>query len=67
MDIIVYTKNGCPLCSALKNMLDSKKIEYTQNTNIDEMIALGFTSLPRLSVNGQIMTYKEAIEWLKEF
>ena len=66
MEVIIYTKTGCPMCTALKKMLDDKHIEYTTNSNIDEMISMGFSSLPMLSVDGVIMTFKEAANWVKE-
>ena len=66
MEVIIYTKAGCPMCMALKKMLDNKHIEYTTNSNIDEMISMGFSSLPMLSVDGVLMTFKEAANWVKE-
>ena len=30
MDIILYTKNGCGRCKALKNFLDKNRLEYSE-------------------------------------
>lgn len=30
MNIVIYTKSGCPNCVTAKRLLDSKGIEYTE-------------------------------------
>ena len=56
---------GCPKCIVLKKMLDNKGIEYEVNDNVDEMINLGFTSLPVLEVDDNRMAFEEAIQYIK--
>lgn len=63
MDITLYS-TGCPKCKVLKNKLDSKKITYTVDDNIDRMIEIGITTVPDLMVDGKLMNFKESIEWL---
>ena len=63
-EIIFYTIH-CPNCNTLKRMLDAKNIQYTTNTNVEEMRALGMQSAPALKVNGQLMNFREARNWLK--
>lgn len=63
MDVVLYT-NGCPKCTVLKAKLDQKKIPYTENTSMDEMMQLGFTSLPVLSVDGKFLQFNDAVKWV---
>ena len=60
MDITLYS-TGCPKCKVLKNKLDSKKITYTVDDNIDRMIEIGITTVPDLMVDGKLMNFKESI------
>ena len=64
MDIILYS-NHCPQCMILEKFLKTKKLEYTIFTDEDEMIKMGFKSMPMLSVNGNIYNFSEALEWVK--
>lgn len=64
MDIILYS-NHCPQCMILENILKTKKLEYTIFTDEDEMIKMGFKSMPMLSVDGNIYNFSEALEWVK--
>lgn len=63
--IILY-EHGCPNCKRLKSKLDEKGIQYTNITDIELMKSKGFSSAPKLEVNGVVMNFKEAIEWVKE-
>ncbi|HCF38049.1 MAG TPA: hypothetical protein DER56_03085 [Thermosipho africanus] len=64
MKIILYS-NDCPKCKILKTKLEEKNISYEIFNTIDEMIERGFRSLPILEVDGKIMTFIEAVEWVK--
>lgn len=64
MKIILYS-TGCPQCNILKEMLQKKNIIFQIEDNIDEMKKLGFLSLPMLSVDGKILNFKEAFNFLK--
>lgn len=64
MKIILYS-NDCPKCKILKTKLEEKNISYEIFDTIDEMIERGFRSLPILEVDGKIMTFIEAVEWVK--
>ena len=63
MDIILYS-TGCPRCSMIERKLEIKGIKYVKNTNVDEMLALGIDAVPVLSVNGELMDYKQIVDWL---
>ena len=63
--VILY-EHGCPNCLRLKKKLDEKKIQYEDVTDKQLMLSLGFEEAPKLSVNGVIMNFKEAIKWIGE-
>lgn len=63
--VILY-EHGCPKCKILKMKLDQKEIQYVDITDVEVMRAQGFTEAPKLEVNGVIMGFKEAIDWVKE-
>ena len=60
---ILYS-TGCPRCKILKKKLSEMGIEYVENNNVDEMLALGFNDVPMLSVDGKLMNFSEAVKWL---
>lgn len=61
----LYSTN-CPKCKVLKEKLDNLNIDYTICDDMNLMIEKGFLSVPMLEVNDKIMTFNEAIKWLKE-
>lgn len=65
MNVILYS-TGCPRCSMIKRVLDSKKVEYTEINDIDKMTELGFTTVPMLDVDGDVMSYAKATKFLME-
>lgn len=62
MQIILYS-TGCPRCEVLKKKLAEKSVEYAEVTSIDDMLALGIKEVPKLSVDGVLMSFKEAVDW----
>lgn len=64
--MITLFSNDCPRCKVLKAKLDAAKIEYNTVSSIDEMIALGFQEAPKLSVDGELYDFKDAINWIGE-
>ena len=64
--MIKLYQHGCPNCLRLKQRLDEKNITYENITDKNIMISLGFETAPKLEVNGIIMDFKEAINWVKE-
>ena len=62
--IILYSTN-CSRCKVLEKKLDEKNITYTVNSDTDVMISKGFMSAPILEVNGEIMDFGKAVEWLR--
>ena len=63
MKIILYS-TGCPKCEVLKKKLKAKNIEYVENNNVDDMESLGIDQVPVLSVDGNLMSFAEANNWI---
>jgi glutaredoxin len=64
-NIILY-EHGCPNCLRLKSRLDEKGIKYEDITDVELMKSKGFTSAPKLEIDGVIMDFKTAMNWVKE-
>lgn len=62
--VILYS-TGCPKCNVLKRKLDESCTTYTTETDVDKMISLGISSAPALGVDGKILDFKQAIDWLR--
>ena len=62
--VIMYTTH-CPQCKVLEKMLNDKKIEYTQITDISIMKSKGIQSVPYLEVEGELKNFKESMEWIR--
>ena len=65
-DNIVLYSTGCPKCRVLEAKLEDAGISYVENNSADEMIAMGLTEAPVLSVNGEILGFMAAIRWIDE-
>ena len=63
--IILY-EHGCPKCKILKTKLDQKGIEYETINDVELMKAKGFKEAPKLEVDGVVMDFKQAVDWVKE-
>lgn len=64
MDKIILYSNNCPRCKILKKKLDDNKINYEIIDNVDTMIDKGFSTVPVLEINGRMLDFKEAVEWV---
>lgn len=66
MQSVILYSTGCPRCDVLKNKLNAKSISYNTNNSVDEMIKMGISDIPVLSVNGVLMKFKEAVDWVNK-
>lgn len=67
MAVILYS-NHCPQCKILERKLHNKNIDFTEINDIDLMVSKGFMSMPMLEVDGNVMKFKDALNWInKEF
>ena len=65
--IILYKTPTCPRCKVLKKKLEDKGIEFTENEDIDEMLSMGIMNAPTLSVNGELLDFMSALDWVKNY
>ena len=63
--IVLYT-TGCPKCRILGKKLDNVGVKYTKIEDVGLMMAKGMMSAPMLEVNGEIMDFAKAIDWVNE-
>lgn len=62
----ILFSTGCPRCEVLKKKLAEKSVEYTENNSVDEMLSLGITEVPVLKIDGNLIGFKEAVEWVNK-
>lgn len=65
MEITLYS-TGCPKCKVLKKKLEEKGIKYTENNSVDEMLSLGISQVPVLSVNNELLDFSTANNWVNQ-
>lgn len=63
MDVVFYSTD-CPKCKVLKSKLDSKNIDYKTITDVDKMIELGMTTVPFLTIDGEVKNFKESVDYI---
>jgi len=63
---VTFYSNNCPRCKILQQKLDEKGVIYEKVSDINIMRQKGFMSAPMLEVDGKIMDYLQAINWVKE-
>lgn len=65
MKVILYT-NNCPKCEILQKKLTEKKIEYDIFSDVEKMLNKGINTVPLLEVDGKIMSFKQAVNWINK-
>ena len=66
MNIILYSTH-CPQCIVLENLLKQVGISYDEENDTEKMLEMGFTSVPKLQVDDQVMDMKDAMLWIKSY
>lgn len=66
MEKIILYSTGCPKCTILKKKMDERNIQYEEENSVDKMLELGMTQLPMLSVDGNMMDFRDAIIWVNK-
>lgn len=66
MEKVILWSTHCPRCKVLELKLKQKNICYEENTDVDQMTARGFKEAPKLDVDGVVMDFKQAVDWIKE-
>lgn len=62
---VLYTIN-CPNCTILEKKLKSKNIEFLRVSDKETIRSKGYgdSSFPILEIDGVVMNYKTAIQWI---
>ena len=63
--IILYTTD-CPRCLVIEKKMSAKNIPFEKEYDIDKMLNLGIMTAPALSIDGTILQFKEANDWINE-
>lgn len=64
--MILYS-TGCPLCKTLERKMKQAGVSFTVIDDEEEMIRLGFQSVPVLYAFGKYMNFSEAMQYISEF
>lgn len=57
---------GCPKCKILETKLNKKNIKYQEFTDVDKMLDMGIKYVPYLKVDGKLMDFTEANDWVNK-
>jgi len=63
MNVILYSTH-CRNCIVLEKKLKAKNIGYTEVNDIEIMTEKGFMQAPMLEVDGVVMNYSKANNWI---
>ena len=61
---VVMYSTGCPKCRVLAKKMAATGIQYETNSSVEDMQALGISVLPVLSVDGVLMDFSKAYQWI---
>ena len=61
--IKIYS-TGSPKCKVLIKKLNEKNIQYEECNDTEIMKAKGIQFLPVLEINGDLLDFKQATEWI---
>lgn len=57
---------GCPKCRILEKKLAEKGIEYEVCSDRERMMGMGMEEVPVLEVEGQLLSFTEAVKWINK-
>lgn len=63
MKVVLYTTH-CLQCEVLEKKLKQKNIIFEEINDITEIRKTGYLTVPLLEVNGNVMNFKAAIDWV---
>ena len=63
MDVKLYSTH-CPKCIVIEKKLNQKNISFEEINDIDVMAEKGFMQAPMLEVDGEVMDFKQANDWI---
>lgn len=66
MEITLFS-TSCPKCKILKKKLKEKNIQFTETSDIEELITMGFLEVPVLKIESLgYYTFPAAAKWVNE-
>lgn len=65
MKITLYTTH-CPKCMVVEKKLTAAKLDFEICENQEIMKEKGFNAAPMIEVDGKVMGFKEAVDWIRE-
>ena len=65
MNIILYTVD-CPKCKVLEKKLNNANISFEVCKDTKLMAEKNISKLPMLEVNGEMLTFKEAVDMINK-
>lgn len=63
--MVLYTTE-CPKCKVLLKKMEQKGVEFVICRDISKMEELGIMSSPVLEVEGKLLLFKEAVDYINE-
>lgn len=63
MKVVLYSTH-CPKCNVLTQKLNSKGIQFEEVNDVDVMQSLGIKTVPMLEIDGKIMDFGKATQWV---
>lgn len=60
----IYTSPVCPKCRVIKTKMERKGIHFEETEDITPLESLGIKNLPQLEVDGILMDFSEANNWV---
>lgn len=65
MEKVILYSTGCPKCNVLKKKLSDIGVEFTIVDDVDYMKGIGLSEAPMLDVDGTMMDFKAAVDWVR--
>ena len=63
--ITVYSSPTCPKCKMRKMQLKAKGISFNVCEDTQVALSKGIQNLPAMEINGQLLNFPQAIEWIR--
>ncbi|MEG0898311.1 MAG: thioredoxin family protein [Oscillospiraceae bacterium] len=64
MEVKLYTTH-CPKCHVLSQKLNEASVEFEEISDINQLMEMGLMQAPMLEVDGKLMSFVEAVQWIR--
>ena len=64
--MVTMYSTGCPKCRVLATKLEKAGVEFAVVDDIDLMKERGIEEVPVLDIDGQLMSFIDAVRWVNE-